>query len=49
MIDPPRSGVRESIAACQRAGIRVVMITGDHVETGAPSPRSSASPGPALR
>jgi magnesium-transporting ATPase (P-type) len=33
MIDPPRSGVRESIAACQRAGIRVVMITGDHVET----------------
>ncbi len=33
MIDPPRSGVRESIAACQRAGIRVVMITGDHAET----------------
>ncbi len=33
MIDPPRSGVREAIAACQAAGIRVVMITGDHVET----------------
>jgi magnesium-transporting ATPase (P-type) len=33
MIDPPRTGVRESIAACQDAGIRVVMITGDHVDT----------------
>ncbi len=33
MIDPPRSGVDESIATCQEAGIRVVMITGDHVET----------------
>jgi len=33
MIDPPRSGVHDAIAACQTAGIRVVMITGDHVET----------------
>jgi magnesium-transporting ATPase (P-type) len=33
MIDPPRPGVRDAIAACQTAGIRVVMITGDHVET----------------
>jgi magnesium-transporting ATPase (P-type) len=31
--DPPRSSAREALAACRRAGIRVAMITGDHVET----------------
>ena len=33
MIDPPREGVREAVAGCQRSGIRVVMITGDHADT----------------
>jgi len=33
MMDPPREGVREAVAACQEAGIRVVMITGDHAAT----------------
>ena len=31
--DPPRQGVPEAIAACRRAGVRVVMLTGDHPTT----------------
>lgn len=33
MMDPPREGVLEAVQGCQRAGIRVVMITGDHLGT----------------
>lgn len=33
LLDPPRKGVPEAIAACNRAGIRVVMVTGDHAAT----------------
>lgn len=33
MMDPPREGVRESVKQCRKAGIQVMMITGDHPVT----------------
>jgi Ca2+-transporting ATPase len=33
--DPPRPGVRETIGRAHRAGIRTVMVTGDHPRTAA--------------
>ena len=35
IIDPPRTEVRDSVTEAHRAGIRTVMITGDHPLTAA--------------
>ncbi len=35
MTDPPRAGVPDALVRCRRAGVRVVMVTGDHATTAA--------------
>ncbi len=30
MVDPPRTAVPDAVAKCRSAGVKVVMVTGDH-------------------
>lgn len=33
MMDPPRAGTAEAVAECKSAGVKVIMVTGDHAFT----------------
>lgn len=48
IVDPPRREARDAIAQCKSAGIRVRMITGDHVTTAAAIARQLGIEGQAL-
>ena len=44
--DPPRRGAAEAVAQCRRAGIAVIMVTGDHPGTAAAVAREAGLAGP---
>ncbi|MFD2420885.1 cation-translocating P-type ATPase [Amycolatopsis pigmentata] len=46
LIDPPREGVAEAVARCRTAGIRIIVITGDHPLTAAAVARRVGITGP---
>jgi calcium-translocating P-type ATPase len=46
MLDPPRTGVVEAVAKCRTAGIRIIVITGDHALTAAATAERIGITGP---
>ena len=44
MLDPPREQAKRAVAECVRAGIRVVMLTGDHAKTAAAAAKRTGIP-----
>jgi calcium-translocating P-type ATPase len=49
MLDPPRAEVAEAVARCHDAGIRIIVITGDHPRTAAAIARRVGIGGDRLR
>jgi hypothetical protein len=49
LIDPPRPTVPAAVATCQQAGIRVIMVTGDHPITAKVRAASGRNAGPRLK
>ncbi|HSK24122.1 MAG TPA: cation-transporting P-type ATPase [Egicoccus sp.] len=45
IVDPPRDGVADAIGVAHAAGIRVMMVTGDHPDTAAAIARTIGIPG----
>ncbi|MGZ5182148.1 MAG: cation-translocating P-type ATPase [Ramlibacter sp.] len=48
LADPLRAGIPAAIAACRDAGVRVLMVTGDHPETAGAIARQAGLPGGAV-
>jgi len=46
MLDPPRTGVVQAVAKCRTAGIRIIVITGDHPLTAAATAERIGITGP---
>lgn len=49
LVDPPRDEATDAVATSQDAGVRVLMLTGDHHQTAAAIGRQVGIPGEAIR
>lgn len=49
MTDPLRDGVKEAVKSCKKAGVRVIMLTGDHKATALSVAEKLSIPSPKLK